>query len=296
MVLSADTDRAVTKSIGIGLLAFADAVEDLRPDIVVILGDRFELLSAAIAALIAKIPLAHIHGGETSQGAIDESVRHAITKMASLHFAATEAYRQRIIQMGEEPQAVFAFGAPGLDALRHITLLTKEELESRLDFRIQSPAAIVTYHPVTLEKDTAEAHIKSLLSALLEEGIRAVFTKANADPQGRLINDIIADFCRNRPDDYRLFDNLGQRVYLSCLSNFDMMIGNSSSGLIEAPSFRLPVVNVGDRQKGQNQGAERHRCWLLRFGDLVWYQQGVLQILEGRIKGRPKSIFGLCRR
>lgn len=251
MLLSSDSDSAVTKSIGVGLMAFSDVLDDLRPDIVVVLGDRFELLSAAIGALIARLPIAHIHGGETSQGAIDEGVRHAITKMASLHFAATEAYRRRIIQMGEDPQRVFAFGAPGLDSLHHATLLTKPELESRLDFTLEGPTAIVTYHPVTLERNTAEQQIENLLTALLQEDVRAVFTKSNADMQGRLINKRIAEFCRTRPADYRLFDNLGQEVYLSCLRHFDLMIGNSSSGLIEAPSFKLPAVNIGDRQRGR---------------------------------------------
>lgn len=251
MLLSADSDSAVTKSIGVGLIAFSDAVDELRPDIVVLLGDRFELLSAAIASLVAKIPLAHIHGGETSQGAIDEGVRHAITKMSSLHFAATEAYRQRIIQMGEDPRSVFAFGAPGLDALRHETLLTKAELESHLDFELHTPTAVVTYHPVTLEKDTAEEQVGNLLTALLQGNVRAVFTKSNADPQGRTINQVLAQFCRERPADYRIYDNLGAKVYLSCLRHMDLMVGNSSSGLIEAPSFKLPAVNIGDRQRGR---------------------------------------------
>jgi UDP-hydrolysing UDP-N-acetyl-D-glucosamine 2-epimerase len=255
MLLSADSDSAVTKSIGVGLISFSDTLEYLRPDILVILGDRFELLSAAIAALVAKIPIAHIHGGETSQGAIDEGVRHAITKMASLHFAATETYRRRIIQMGEDPDSVFAFGAPGLDALHHVTLLTKQELESHLGFSLESPTAIVTYHPVTLERRTAEEQIENLLTALSQESVRAVFTKANADMQGRLINQRIAAFCREHPSDYRLSSNLGQEVYLSCLHHLDLMVGNSSSGLIEAPSFELPVVNIGDRQKGRIKAA-----------------------------------------
>ncbi len=255
MLLSADSDGAVTKSIGVGLIAFADVFSGLRPDIAVVLGDRFELLSAAIAALIARVPIAHIHGGETSQGAMDEGVRHAVTKMASLHFPATEAYRRRIIQMGEDPHAVFAYGAPGLDALRHLTLLTKQELGSRLDFGLESPTAIVTYHPVTLERDSAAEQIDDLLAALLQAKVRAVFTKSNADMEGRLINERIAAFCRERPADYRLYDSLGQTVYLSCLHHLDLMVGNSSSGLIEAPSFGMPAVNIGDRQRGRIRAA-----------------------------------------
>ena len=255
MLLSADSDRATTKSIGVGLLGFADALTELHPDLLVLLGDRFELLAPAIAALLAKIPIAHIHGGETSQGAIDEGIRHAITKLASLHFAATQAYRWRIIQMGEDPRCVFAFGAPGLDALHQVRLLTKPELVARLDFELAAPTALVTYHPVTLEQDTADQQIEHLLTALLREKVRAVFTKANADAQGRLINQRVAAFCQDHPVDYRLYDNLGQQIYLSCLRHLDLMIGNSSSGLIEAPSFKLPVVNIGERQRGRIRGA-----------------------------------------
>lgn len=251
MLLSADTDSAATKSVGLGLAGFSDALMELKPDVLVVLGDRFELLSAAIAALMAKIPIAHLHGGETSQGAIDEAVRHSVTKMSSLHFAATEEYRRRIIQMGENPDAVFAVGAPGLDALRRMTLMSRPELESQLDFALVAPTALVTYHPVTLETDRAAAQIENLLRALMHEGVRAVITKANADTEGRLINQRLEEFCAGRPADYRLYENLGQRVYLSCLRHVDMMVGNSSSGLIEAPSFGLPVVNVGDRQRGR---------------------------------------------
>lgn len=255
MLLSADSDSATTKSVGVGLLAFADALAELQPDILVVLGDRFELLAAVIAALLAKIPIAHIHGGETSQGAVDEGIRHAITKLASLHFAATETYRRRIIQMGEDPHRVFAFGAPGLDALHQVKLLSRLELEARLDFALTTPTALVTYHPVTLERNTAERQIENLLGALQQERVRAIFTKANADTQGRLINRRIAEFCQNHPADYRLHDNLGQQIYLSCLRHLDMMVGNSSSGLIEAPSFKLPVVNIGDRQQGRIKAA-----------------------------------------
>lgn len=251
MLLSADTESAVTKSIGLGLTGFSAALVELKPDILVVLGDRFELLSAAIAALIARIPIAHIHGGETSQGAVDEGIRHAITKMSSLHFAATEEYRRRIIQMGENPDFVFALGAPGLDALEHVALMSRPELESHLDFRLVAPTALVTYHPVTLENHRAGEQIESLLAALMQEGVRAVITKANADTEGRLINQRLEEFCAGRATEYRLYENLGQRVYLSCLAHVDMMVGNSSSGLIEAPSFGLPVINIGDRQRGR---------------------------------------------
>ena len=251
MLLSSDSERAIAKSVGIGLLGFADALCELRPEFMVLLGDRFELLAAAIAALVSKVPIAHIHGGETSQGAIDEAVRHSITKMAVLHFPATEAYRRRIIQMGESPGMVFNYGAPGLDNVHWLRLLDRSELEDHLQFDLSGTVAIVTYHPVTLEKNTAGSQVANIIDALRSTGIKAIFTKANADPNGREINTIIENFCDENSGRFRLYDNLGQLVYLSCLRNLDLMIGNSSSGLTEAPSFSLPVVNIGDRQKGR---------------------------------------------
>ena len=212
MLLSSDREEAAVKSVGIGLISFAEALSDLRPDILVLLGDRYELLSAAVAALMQKIPIAHIHGGETTSGAVDESIRHAITKMASLHFPATETYRHRIIQMGENPEYVFNYGAPGLDNLYKNKLMDRKELQKHLGFDLSGTVAIVTYHPVTLENDA---------------------------------------FCALNPRTARFHHNLGQIPYLSCVKNLDLMIGNSSSGLIEAPSFSLPVVNIGNRQLGR---------------------------------------------
>jgi UDP-N-acetylglucosamine 2-epimerase (non-hydrolysing)/GDP/UDP-N,N'-diacetylbacillosamine 2-epimerase (hydrolysing) len=255
MLLSADSEAAAAKSVGIGMISFTDAFQALKPEILVLLGDRFELLSAAAAALILKIPIAHIHGGETSQGAVDEAVRHAVTKMASLHFPATEEYRARIIQMGENPEHVFNFGAPGLDHLYREKLMSRVELEEWLQLQLKSPVAIVTYHPVTLGTTSALSQVQNLLLAVTESGVKAVFTKANADAHGREINREIASFCESNPARFRFFDNLGQKVYLSCLKNLDLMIGNSSSGLTEAPSFKLPAVNIGQRQKGRTRAA-----------------------------------------
>jgi UDP-N-acetylglucosamine 2-epimerase (non-hydrolysing)/GDP/UDP-N,N'-diacetylbacillosamine 2-epimerase (hydrolysing) len=255
MLLSSDTDIGVVKSIGIGLLSFCEVLKDLSPDIIVILGDRFELFSVAVSALILRIPIAHIHGGETSQGSVDEAVRHAVTKMSAVHFPATEVYRKRIIQMGEIPKRVFNYGAPGLDGVHRVKLLSKKELEKRLGFNLEGNVAIVTYHPVTLERGTAEWQIDDMLRAIHHSGLKAIFTKANADEQGRLINRKIQEFCGQQPDTYRFYDNLGTFVYLSCLKHCTLMVGNSSSGLIEAPSFRLPVVNIGDRQRGRIRAA-----------------------------------------
>lgn len=255
MLLSSDSDVGVVKSVGVGLLSFCEVLKDLNPDIVVILGDRFELLSVAISALMLRIPIAHIHGGETSQGAIDEAVRHSITKMASIHFPATDTYRNRIIQMGEDPERVFNFGAPGLDGMHKLKLLNKKELERALDFDLSGTVAIVTYHPVTLEKSSAAKQIDNLLRAIHQSGVKAIFTKANADEQGRLINQKVKEFCNQKSDTYRLYDNLGSLLYMSCMKHVNLMVGNSSSGLVEAPSFRLPVVNIGARQHGRIKAA-----------------------------------------
>jgi len=251
MLLSSDTESAVIKSMGVGLISCSTAFKELRPDIVVVLGDRFDLYPAALAALISRIPVAHIHGGETSQGAIDEAIRHSITKIASIHFPATDHYRKRIIQMGEDPNLVFAYGAPGLDTIYRTKLMTKKKLEAFLDFVLDGTIAIVTYHPVTLETKSTKTQIGNLLRAIEGTDLKAVFTKANADAQGNIINRTIREFADQDPTRYCFFDNLGQIAYMSCLRHFDLMIGNSSSGLIEAPSFGLPVVNIGDRQKGR---------------------------------------------
>jgi UDP-N-acetylglucosamine 2-epimerase (non-hydrolysing)/GDP/UDP-N,N'-diacetylbacillosamine 2-epimerase (hydrolysing) len=238
-------------SIGLGMKGFGKAFSELGPDIVVLLGDRFELLAPAVSALMLGIPLAHIHGGELSEGAIDDSVRHAITKMASVHFPATEAYRRRIIQMGESPDRVFNFGAPGLDQIHTAPLMTRRQVERELGIEIKKPVALVTYHPVTRDRDSVEEQVNSLLAALRESGIPAVFTMANADAEGTIVNRRLQAACAENPDRFKWFPHLGHRRYLSCLEHFAVMVGNSSSGLTEAPSFRMPVVNIGDRQQGR---------------------------------------------
>jgi len=249
--LKGDSSLANLNSIGVGLHGFGEAFVELKPDILVLLGDRFELLAPAISALMLGIPIAHIHGGELSEGAIDDSVRHAITKLASLHFAATEPYRRRIVQMGESPDRVFNFGAPGLDQLYGSGLLTRPQLEQELGFSLQDPIALVTYHPVTRDAGSAEAQLRSLVSAIKASGLHAVFTMANADAQGSLINTRLQSVCARNPGRFQWVPHLGHRRYLSCLKHFAVMVGNSSSGLTEAPSFRLPVVNIGDRQRGR---------------------------------------------
>jgi UDP-N-acetylglucosamine 2-epimerase (non-hydrolysing)/GDP/UDP-N,N'-diacetylbacillosamine 2-epimerase (hydrolysing) len=286
MLLSSDSETAIVKSIGVEIMSLADALGEIRPDFVVILGDRFEIVPVALASVIFGIPVVHIHGGETSQGSIDESFRHAVTKMASIHFPATEAYRNRILQMGEDPDLTFNLGAPGLDALYKLPLLDRRALAAALQFPLDGTVAIVTYHPVTTERGSAQQQIDDLLAAIETSGIRAVFSKANADLEGNLINQRLADFCSSKPARFRLFDNLGQTRYLSCLKSFDLMIGNSSSGLIEAPSFGLPVVNVGVRQKGRTRAGN-----VIDVGnDIEQVREGISRALSSSFK---KSLEGL---
>ena len=260
MLLGGDSAVAAAKSIGVGMVSFADALRELSPHILVLLGDRFELLGIAAAALMLRIPIAHIHGGETSEGALDEQVRHALTKMATFHFPAAQAYKDRIIQMGEDPARVFTFGAPGLDDLYQSASLTREELEARLEFDLSEPVALVTYHPVTLQPGTAVSHVAQLLRAVERAGLRAVFTKANADEEGRAVNHALTEFCAHDSSRYRLFESLGTELYRSLMACCTLMLGNSSSGLIEAPWFRLPVVNIGERQRGRVRAANVVDC------------------------------------
>lgn len=261
MLLSADTPSAVTKSIGVGLIGFADIFTRLMPDIVVILGDRYEMLAAAIAAMIHRIPIAHIHGGELTFGAVDDAIRHSITKMSALHFASTEIYRKRIIQLGEQPRNVFCVGALGVENIKLQQLLSKEELERDIGFFLEKPYVIVTFHPVTLEKSTAGEQFENLLQALGQfSEYHILFTKANADTDGRIINQMIDEFVAANKERTAAFMSLGMIRYLSALQYCEMVIGNSSSGIIEAPSFHIPTVNIGNRQEGRVRGKSVIDC------------------------------------
>lgn len=256
ILLAADTPTASAKAMGLAMHGFGDALAEDRPDVMVVLGDRFEIVPVALACVLHGVPVAHIHGGETTEGALDEYFRHAVTKLATLHFAATEAYRRRILQMGEAPERVHAFGAPGLDGLHRMRPLSRDALQEVLGMPLDRLTALVTYHPVTTEPGRSGAQVEALLTALLAEtNVQAVVTKANADAEGRSINRRLEAFCREHPERFRLVDNLGSEVYLSCLRHFDLLVGNSSSGIIEAPSFALPAVNVGTRQAGRIRGA-----------------------------------------
>lgn len=252
MLLSSDTPVGVTKSIGLGIIGFADAFERLRPDIVVLLGDRFEILAAAQAAMVARIPIAHLHGGEATEGLIDEAIRHAVTKMAHLHFVAAEPYRKRILQMGEQPERVVIAGAIGLDNIKRLKLLSREELEQSIGFSLGTSFFLVTYHPVTLNSSGPRKAMEELLKSLdAFPDVRIVFTKPNADTDGRLICAMIDAYAALHSSRVVAVTSLGQVRYLSALAHTAMVIGNSSSGIIEAPAFHKPTINIGDRQKGR---------------------------------------------
>jgi len=252
MLLSSDSTVGITKSMGLGIIGFADALSGLTPDLMVILGDRFEIFSAASAAMIAKIPVAHLHGGEVTEGAFDESIRHSITRMSHLHFTATEEYRNRVIQLGEQPERVFCVGAPGIDNIKRLPLLSRNKLEESINFKLGKHNFLVTFHPVTLENSTAEEQFRNLLRALDElEETHLLFTRTNADTGGRVINKLIDDYVATRPDKAVAFTSLGQLRYFSAMQYMDAVIGNSSSGLIEAPTFKIATVNIGDRQRGR---------------------------------------------
>ncbi len=261
MLLSSDAPAGVTKSTGLGLIGFADLFDRSRPDVVVVLGDRFELFAVASAALFAAIPIAHIHGGEVTTGAFDEAIRHSITKMASLHFTAAEAYRKRVIQLGEQPDTVFNVGAPGLENIQKISLLTKEETEQSLGLKLGQKSLLVTWHPVTLEPGRAKQDLKVLLDALDKlDDTKFVFTKSNADNEGRSLNRIIVDYVTSCPEKAVVHTSLGQLRYLSTLKQVSGVIGNSSSGIIEAPSVKTGTINIGRRQEGRVRASSIIDC------------------------------------
>lgn len=252
MLLSGDTSNATTKSAGLATIGFADAYEDLQPDLIVVLGDRYEILAAVTAALFFKIPVVHLHGGEITEGAYDDCIRHAITKMSHLHFTSTEAYRQRVIQLGEQPERVFYVGAIGVENIKRVPLLSKRELEESLHFTLGNKVLIVTYHPVTLENYTAASQCQNLLDALDEySDYNVIFTLPNSDTDGRIIIQMVHEYVSQHSDRCISIPSLGLKRYLSALKYVDAVIGNSSSGIIEVPSFGIPTLDIGNRQKGR---------------------------------------------
>lgn len=260
MLTSSDTPVGIAKSMGLGLISFSDALNQLKPDLILVLGDRFEIFSAVAAALVARIPVAHLHGGETTEGAFDEAIRHSITKMSHLHFVAAEEYRQRVIQLGEQPDRVFLVGGLGIDNIKRLKLLNRAELESSLDFKLGQKNLLVTFHPVTLETATAADQMKELLAALAElPDTQLIFTMPNADTDGRALIKMVERFAAQHSN-ARAYTSLGQLRYLSCIAHVDGVVGNSSSGLAEVPSFKKGTINIGDRQRGRLQAASIINC------------------------------------
>ena len=251
MLLSSDTPVGITKSMGLGMIGFADALNQLQPDLLLVLGDRYEIFAAAASAMIARIPIAHLHGGESTEGLIDESIRHSITKMAHFHFVAAEEYRKRVIQLGEQPENVYHVGGLGIDNILRLKLLTRSQLEDVLNFKLRKRNLLITFHPVTLEQSTSTDQMKELLTALEKfDDVGMIFTMPNADTDGRILFQQINEFCEMHPLACA-HTSLGQLKYLSCIKHVDGVIGNSSSGLAEVPSFHKGTVNIGDRQRGR---------------------------------------------
>ncbi|MFA6224288.1 MAG: UDP-N-acetylglucosamine 2-epimerase [Desulfomonilaceae bacterium] len=260
-LISGDTPAAITKSIGLGVIGFADVFRRLTPDWLLILGDRFEVFAAAQAALVANIPIAHIAGGDTTEGAFDEAIRHCITKMAHLHLVTNELSARRVRQLGEDPKAIHVVGSPGIDAIHEMKLIDREALEKDLGITFKKRNLLITHHPVTLDPSGSAQELEALLSALDNFGDETglFFTKANADTSGRTINRVVEDWVSTRSN-AELFTSLGSLRYLSLMNEVDVVVGNSSSGLYEAPSFHTPTVNIGDRQRGRLSAGSVIHC------------------------------------
>lgn len=263
IVMSLDNDDKASLSHVMAQLQkdITDAFVELSPDIVIILGDRYEMLSVATASLMLQIPIAHIHGGETTQGAIDDAIRHAITKLSYLHFASTQKYADKILQMGEDPDKVFNIGALGVENIKALTLLSRDEFEKSINFKLHKKNILVTYHPQTLSKLSAEKQMQELLAALEELKETAfIFTKANADEGGKIINEMIDAYVKKHSQKAVAFSSLGQLRYFSAIKYVDAVVGNSSSGILEVPTLKKPTVNIGDRQKGRVQAKSVLNC------------------------------------
>lgn len=261
MLLSSDTAVGTVKSIGLGTIGFADALARMQPDLIVILGDRFEALAVAQAAMILRIPIAHIHGGEVTEGAYDDAIRHAITKLSLLHFTSTETHRNRVIQMGEHPTRVFNVGAIGLDHLQRTRLMSIEELSSSLNFQLNKPYFLVTYHPVTVASEPAKESFLNLLKALDQfPDIQIILTYPNADDGGRDIIPLLEEYASKHPQRVLAIPSLGQQRYLSAVKYSKAVVGNSSSGIIEVPSFKVPTINIGERQRGRTSANSVISC------------------------------------
>ena len=261
-LLSSDTSVGVSKSIGLGVIAFSEVLEQAEPDLVLVLGDRYEIFAAVTAAMIARVPIAHIHGGELTEGAVDDVIRHAITKMSHLHFVAADEYRKRVIQMGEQPSRVFNVGGLGVESVKRTELMSLDEIEASLGIELLQPSFLVTYHPTTLEQDVSADGFRKVLDGLRTFGkAQFLFTMPNADTEGRIINSMIKEFCTEVENAHH-FDSLGRVLYLSTMAQVSAVVGNSSSGLLEAPAMGVPTVNIGNRQRRRLKASSVIDCEL----------------------------------
>ncbi len=259
-LLSSDSSKGIAKSVGLANISIADAYEEISPDIIMVMGDRFELLAAAQVALFMKIPIAHISGGDTTEGAYDESIRHSITKMSHIHFVTNKEAYQRVLQLGEDPNFIHNVGSPTIDYIMDTKLIPRNELEKKLNFKFQKRNILFTYHPVTLNNKKNLNDLKIILNALLNfKNLGIIITKSNADDGGRLLNEEIDKFTL-KASNVIAFDALGQFLYYNCINNVDCVVGNSSSGLFEVPTFKKPTVNIGDRQKGRTRSKSIIDC------------------------------------
>jgi GDP/UDP-N,N'-diacetylbacillosamine 2-epimerase (hydrolysing) len=260
ILMSSDSSIGISKAMGLAQISFSEVFDELEPDIVVILGDRFEMFSVCSAAMIGRIPVAHLYGGEATEGLIDEPIRHSITKMSHIHFTSTKEYENRVIQLGECPETVFNVGAIGLESIDKLNLLSKQSLEEDLGITFKEKNLLITFHSVTLENNTSETHFEELLAVLSNlDDTLLIFTKANADTNGRIINQKIDKYVQSVSNAI-VVTSLGYLRYLSCLQFVDGVIGNSSSGIIEVPSFNIGTINIGDRQKGRIQAESIIQC------------------------------------
>lgn len=265
-LLSSDTSVGIAKSIGLGIISFSEVFERIQPDLILVLGDRFEIFAACSAAMVSRIPIAHCHGGEATEGLIDEAIRHSITKMAQIHFTSTEEFKKRVIQLGEQPKNVYNVGALGIENINKLKLLNKNEFEDSINFKLKKINFLVTFHPVTLDRSSAEEQFNELLQALDKyENCSIIFTKPNADTDGRIIIQMIDEYVSKNSSKAIAFTSLGQLRYLSAIQYMDAIIGNSSSGLIEVPSFKIPTINIGDRQQGRVKGFSVIDCEPIEF-------------------------------
>ena len=284
MLLSSDTSAGLAKSMGIGLIGIGEVLQQVQPDVMLVLGDRFEIFSAVAAAMVARIPVAHLHGGESTEGAFDEAIRHSITKMSHLHFVAAEEYRKRVIQLGENPERVFLVGGLGVDNIKKLDLLDRSALEAVLKFKLGPKNLLITFHPVTLENETSDQQTAELFAALETlEDTNLIFTMPNADTNGRVLFDMIKQFVRDHPN-ARAYTSLGQLNYLSCVKHVDGVVGNSSSGLIEVPSLGKGTVNIGDRQLGRLKAESVIDCGPERGSIIVALQKLYSEAFQLKLK------------